>query len=79
MVNIGQIPAKYAKLDPTRPALIDIPNDRRMNYGTLDERVRRLANGYINDLGLKKEIVLQLFQKTVSSILKITLLVHVLD
>jgi acyl-CoA synthetase (AMP-forming)/AMP-acid ligase II len=54
MVNIGQIPAKYAKLDPTRPALIDIPNDRRMNYGTLDERVRRLANGYMNDLRLKK-------------------------
>lgn len=54
MVNIGLIPAKYASLDPRRPALIDIPNNRRINYGTLDERVRRLANGYLNQLGLKK-------------------------
>ncbi|WP_203554056.1 AMP-binding protein [Bacillus sp. B15-48] len=53
-MNIGEIPAKYAKLDPNRQALIDIPNDRRMNYGTLDDRVRRVANGYMNDLALKK-------------------------
>ncbi|WP_216829873.1 AMP-binding protein [Alkalihalobacterium elongatum] len=53
-MNIGQIPAKYAKLDPSRIALIDIPNNRRMNFGNLDERVRRLANGYVENLGLKK-------------------------
>jgi acyl-CoA synthetase (AMP-forming)/AMP-acid ligase II len=53
-VNIGQIPAKYAALDPQRIAVIDIPNDRRINYGELDNRVRRLANGLIDTLGLER-------------------------
>lgn len=48
------IPAKYAKFDPTREAIIDIPNERRINFGTLDERVRRLANGFIETLKLQK-------------------------
>ena len=53
-VNIGQIPAKWARLSPQREALVDIPNKRRMSYGELDERVRRLANALIDDLGLAK-------------------------
>ena len=53
-MNLGRIPAKTALLDPEREALIDIPNDRRMTFGTLDERVRRLANGLCNQLKLSK-------------------------
>lgn len=51
-MNLGQIPAKYACLDPGRNALVDVPNDRRISYGELDERVRRLANGLCDALGL---------------------------
>jgi len=53
-VNIGRIPAKTAFISPEREALIDVPNDRRMNFGELDERVRRLANALRGDLGLEK-------------------------
>jgi len=53
-VNIGRIPAKYAGLDPDREALVDVPNNRRITYGELDRRVRRLANGFVDGLGLHK-------------------------
>ncbi|MCM3118096.1 AMP-binding protein [Neobacillus sp. MER 74] len=53
-MNIGFIPNKYARIEPNRPALIDIPNDRRMSFGELDDRVCRLANGFIDRFGLKK-------------------------
>ena len=53
-MNLGRIPAKTALLDPEREALIDIPNDRRMTFGALDERVRRLANAFCDELKLKK-------------------------
>ena len=53
-MNIGQIPAKFARLAPQRPAVIDVPNDKRITYGELDERVRRLANGLIDSCGLDK-------------------------
>ncbi len=53
-MNIGKIPAKYASLAPLTEALIDVPNDRRVTYGELDRRVRCLANGFIDDLGLRK-------------------------
>jgi acyl-CoA synthetase (AMP-forming)/AMP-acid ligase II len=53
-VNIGKIPAKTARLDPEREALIDVPNQRRMTYGELDGRVRRLANAMLGELGLQK-------------------------
>jgi len=53
-VNIGKIPAKTARLSPHREALVDIPNDRRMSYGELDQRVCRLANAFIDHLGLQK-------------------------
>ncbi|MEQ8803246.1 MAG: AMP-binding protein, partial [Haliea sp.] len=53
-MNIGKIPAKTARLAPAREALIDVPNNRRMTYGELDERVRRLGNGLATQLGLGK-------------------------
>ena len=53
-MNIGRIPAKTARMQPQQPALIDIPNDRRISYGELDERVRRLANGLLESLGAEK-------------------------
>jgi acyl-CoA synthetase (AMP-forming)/AMP-acid ligase II len=53
-VNIGKIPAKTARLAPDREALIDIPNQRRMTYGELDQRVRRLANALLIELELQK-------------------------
>ena len=53
-MNIGRIPAKTAIHAPHKEALIDIPNNRRMTYGELDERVRRLANALLNELGVTK-------------------------
>ena len=53
-MNLGLIPAKTAALDPSREALIDIPNNRRMSFGELDQRVQRLANGLRGTLGLMK-------------------------
>lgn len=53
-MNLGCIPAKTALLDPEREALIDIPNQRRMTFSTLDERVRKLANGLCEEMGLEK-------------------------
>lgn len=53
-MNLGRIPAKIAAMAPNKEALIDVPNDRRMTFGELDERVKRLANALSDDLGLKK-------------------------
>lgn len=53
-MNIGRIPAKTARLDPAREALIDVPNDRRITYGDLDQRIRRLANGLCSTLELPR-------------------------
>lgn len=53
-MNIGTIPAKIARLDPSREALIDVHSGRRMTFGLLDERVRRLSNALVADLGLQK-------------------------
>ncbi len=53
-MNLGHIPAKYAALDPGRTAIIDTSDGRRINYGDLDARVRRLANGLGTELGLQK-------------------------
>ena len=43
-MNIGNITAKWAGLAPERTALVDIPSGRRMAFGELDARVRKLAN-----------------------------------
>jgi len=53
-MNIGQIPAKTARLQPQREAVIDVPNDRRISFGELDRRVRCLANAMCDELMLDK-------------------------
>ncbi len=52
-MNIGDIPAKWACLDASRPALVDLPASRRISFGELERAVRRLANGLLG-LGLAK-------------------------
>lgn len=51
-MNIGNIPAKWARLTPQREAIIDSSNDRRVTFAEFDEHVRRLANG-LRALGLE--------------------------
>ncbi len=53
-MNLGFIPAKTARLAPEREAVIDVHSERRVTYGALDERVRRLGNGLLDGLGLNK-------------------------
>ena len=53
-MNIGRIISKIATLDPSRTAVVDIPNDRRISFADLNERVYQLANGLTQTLGLKK-------------------------
>jgi acyl-CoA synthetase (AMP-forming)/AMP-acid ligase II len=53
-VNIGFIPAKAARLNPAREALIDVHSGRRVTFGELDENVRRLSNALVGPLGLSK-------------------------
>ena len=51
-MNVGAIPAKQARLTPEREAVIDATTGRRVTFGELDERVRRLGSGLRRDLGL---------------------------
>ncbi len=53
IMNIGNITAKWAALDPQRLTVVDTTTERRISFGELDERVRRLANA-LNDQGLRK-------------------------
>ncbi|MEH6568735.1 MAG: AMP-binding protein [Halioglobus sp.] len=53
-MNIGFIPAKTARLDPTREALIDVHSGRRVTFGELNENVCRLSNALVGQLGLSK-------------------------
>ena len=53
-MNIGFIPAKTARSEPAREALVDVHSGRRITFGELDERVRRLANALVGELGLAK-------------------------
>ena len=52
-MNLADITSKWANLDPSRPALVDIPSGRRVAFGELEEAVLRLANGLLR-LGLAK-------------------------
>jgi len=52
-MNIGMIPAKWARLTPDRVAVIDQPSNRQITFADFDEHVRRLANGLVR-LGLVK-------------------------
>jgi acyl-CoA synthetase (AMP-forming)/AMP-acid ligase II len=51
-MNQGLIPAKWAALTPSRQAVYDVPNDRRVNWADFDGMVRRAANG-LRGLGLE--------------------------
>ena len=53
-MNIGKIPAKTARLNPSREAIIDPHTERRVTYGELDRRIRQLANALRGSLGLDK-------------------------
>lgn len=53
-MNIGLIPAKTARLEPAKEALIDVHSGRRVSFGELDQRVCRLANAFVDQLGLEK-------------------------
>jgi acyl-CoA synthetase (AMP-forming)/AMP-acid ligase II len=52
-MNIGMIPAKWAKQTPEAEAIIDSTTGKRINFADFDEHVRRLANG-LRGLGLDK-------------------------
>lgn len=53
-MNVGTIPAKYARLAPAREAVIDATTGRRVTFGELESRVRRLGHGLRSELGLAK-------------------------
>ena len=52
-MNIGQIPAKWARQTPDNEAIIDSTTDRRITFAELDTHVRKLANALLG-LGLEK-------------------------
>ena len=52
-MNLADITAKWANLDPHRPALVDIPSGRRVTFGALENSVQRLASGLLR-LGLAR-------------------------
>ena len=51
-MNVGAIPAKQARLTPGREAVIDATSGRRVTFGQLDARVRRLGAGLRGELGM---------------------------
>ncbi|MEQ8716744.1 MAG: long-chain-fatty-acid--CoA ligase [Acidimicrobiales bacterium] len=52
-MNIGMIPAKWARQTPDNEAIIDATTGTRVTFAQLDEHVRRLANGLMA-LGLER-------------------------
>ena len=52
-MNIGQVPAKWARLTPNRDAVIDATTGARVTYMELDRLVRKMANALLG-LGLVK-------------------------
>ncbi|MEQ9001980.1 MAG: AMP-binding protein [Pseudomonadales bacterium] len=50
-MNLGEIPAKHARLTPGREAVIDIPTGRRVTWRALEARVRRAANAFRSGSG----------------------------
>ncbi|NKB99367.1 MAG: AMP-binding protein [Pseudomonadales bacterium] len=62
-MNIGQIPLKYARREPDREALVDIPNQRRITFGELDERICRLGNVLLGRPGIGKGVRIAILAK----------------
>ena len=52
-MNIGQIPAKWARQTPDNEAIIDSTTGTRITFADFDRHVRKLANGLLG-LGLQK-------------------------
>ena len=52
-MNIGQIPAKWARLKPQGQAIYDSSTNRRVTWAEFDAHVRRLGNG-LRSLGLER-------------------------
>jgi acyl-CoA synthetase (AMP-forming)/AMP-acid ligase II len=46
-MNIGMISARYRRLTPSKTALVDTIQGRRLSFAELDEQVRRTANGLL--------------------------------
>ncbi|MCX2982846.1 AMP-dependent synthetase [Halieaceae bacterium IMCC14734] len=53
-MNIGNIPAKAARLNPAAEALIDVDSGRRITFGVLEDHVCRLGNALVDTLALSK-------------------------
>ncbi len=51
-MNVGTIPAKWARLAPEREAVIDATSGRRVTFAALESGVRRLGSGMRRELGL---------------------------
>lgn len=51
-MNVGTIPAKWARLAPGREAVIDATSGRRVTFAALESGVRRLGSGLRRELGL---------------------------
>ena len=62
-MNVGLITTKYANLTPERPAVVDVPNDRRMNYGELETRACKLANAAVGTMALQPGDRVAIFSK----------------
>jgi len=62
-VNVGLITAKHANLDPERSAIVDVPNDRRINYGDLEKRVCQFANAALGNMALQPGDRVAIFSK----------------
>ena len=52
-MNLSDITAKWANLDPTREALVDTTTGERQSFGELHEKSVRLGNAW-RENGLKK-------------------------
>jgi acyl-CoA synthetase (AMP-forming)/AMP-acid ligase II len=53
-VNIGDLTARNAWRHPRTDAIVDVPNERRLTFAALDERVNRLAHALRDGLGLEQ-------------------------
>ena len=62
-MNVGLITTKYANLTPERPAVVDVPNGRRMNYGELETRACKLANAALGTMALQPGDRVAIFSK----------------
>ena len=53
-MNLADITTKHAALTPERTAVVDIPNNARITFAALEERINRLTNALLLDAKLAK-------------------------